>query len=90
MKFSWDDNKNKINIEKHGISFETATKVFEDPNYIELYDMEHSTEEDRFWAIGFVNKVLVVVFTERRDSVRLISARMATDIERRMYYDNSI
>lgn len=58
MKFVWDDEKNKTNIAKHGISFETASKVFEDPNYIELYDSEHSADEDRYIAIGYVKKVL--------------------------------
>lgn len=90
MKFTWDDNKNSKNIEKHGISFYTAAKVFDDPNYIEIYDSEHSVEEDRYIAIGFVNKVLFVVFTERKDSVRLISARVATELERSLYYDNRI
>lgn len=90
MKFEWDYEKNKINIAKHGISFETASKVFDDPNYIELYDSEHSVDEDRYIAIGYVKKVLFVVFTERRDTIRMISARIATEQERELYYDNSI
>lgn len=90
MKFEWDENKNTINKVKHKISFETASLVFTDPNYIEMYDFEHSTKEDRFVAIGKVEEVLFVVFTERKDAVRLISARIATNAERRLYYDQDI
>lgn len=90
MKFEWDENKNKINKEKHKISFETASLVFNDPNYIEMFDFEHSIEEDRFIAIGEVGEVLFVVFTERKETIRLISARLATNAERSLYYDESI
>lgn len=87
MKFEWDDNKNQLNVSKHGISFEQACYVFNDPMYLEMYDFEHSDNEDRYIALGKVNDVLFVVFTERRDSIRIISARLATNIERRIYYD---
>ena len=90
MKFEWDENKNTINKVKHKISFETASLVFNDPNYIEMYDFEHSTEEDRFVAVGKVEEVLFVVFTERKDAIRLISARIATNAERGLYYDQDI
>lgn len=87
MKFEWDEEKNLLNQQKHGVSFEMASYVFSDENYIEMYDFEHSIEEDRFIAIGLVGKVLFVVFTERKESIRLISARVATESERRLYYD---
>lgn len=62
--FEWDENKNLSNIEKHGISFHTASQVFEDENRIEMYDYVNSTiNEDRFRAIGLVDDVLFVVFT---------------------------
>ena len=51
-----------------------------------MYDFEHSIDEDRYRAIGRVDEVIFVVFTERKDSIRLISARLATDLERRIYY----
>ena len=85
MKFEWDEEKNQINKRKHKISFETAAYVFEDENYIEMYDFEHSTYEDRYIALGKVGEVLFVVYTERKDAVRLISARFATKAERRIY-----
>ena len=90
VTFEWDENKNAINKQKHKISFETAAYVFEDPNYIEMYDFEHSNEEDRFIAIGMVGDILFVVFTERKENIRIISARLATDEERRLYYDQDI
>ena len=66
LSFEWDEEKNLLNQEKHGIRFEDAAHVFEDEFYIELYDSEHSTDEDRFIGIGKVEEVLFVVFTERR------------------------
>lgn len=88
--FEWDEEKNILNKKKHGISFETAAYVFKDQNYIEMYDFEHSIEEDRYIAIGCVGDVLFVVFTERKANIRLISARLATESERRLYYDQDI
>jgi hypothetical protein len=91
LKFEWDAEKNILNKEKHDVSFETAAYVFDDPNYIEMYDFEHSTlDEDRYIAIGMVGNILFVVFTERGDAIRLISARTATEAERRLYYDRNI
>ena len=87
LKFEWDEEKNRINRQKHGISFETAAYVFRDKHYIEMYDFEHSIEEDRYIAIGMVGDLLFVVFTERGKNIRLISARVATDYERRLYFE---
>lgn len=91
MKFEWDERKNQINQEKHGISFELAAYVFQDEHYIEMFDFEHSTiNEERYIAIGRVGRILFVVFTERKEDIRLISARLATEEERRLYYDQDI
>jgi len=90
MKFEWDEDKNLINRQKHNISFETAIHIFEDPYYIEMYDFEHSGDEDRYIAIGKFRNVLFVVFTEKIDAARIISARAATSAERRLYYDQDI
>ena len=90
MRFEWDEDKNSINKEKHKISFEIAAHVFDDPNYIEMFDFEHSVDEDRYIAIGRVGEVLFVVFTERKQTIRLISARLATSAERELYYDQDI
>ena len=90
MKFEWDEEKNIINKEKHKISFETAAYVFDDPYYIEMFDFEHSVDEDRYIEIGKVGGVLFVVFTERKETIRLISARLATNAEKEFYYDQNI
>lgn len=87
LQFEWDDEKEQSNVEKHGVDFDTAVKVFFDPNRIEYYDKSHSTDEDRFITIGFAGKILFVVYTERKENVRLIPARLATNSERRRYYD---
>ena len=87
MTFELYEDKNKINLEKHGIDFETAILVFNDMQRIEIFDLEHSVEEDRYNTIGMVNDVLFVVYTERKDNIRLISARLATKTERSIYYD---
>ena len=84
----WDIDKNKRNKRKHGISFESAALVFADEYYLELYDEEHSIDEDRYIAIAMVEDLLFVVHTIRDESVRMISARLATKQERRFYYDN--
>ena len=89
MKFEWDEEKNQINFKKHGIDFETAILVFNDLDRIEIYDISHSVEEDRHNTIGRVNEVLFVVYTERKDNIRLISARLATKKERSIYYDTN-
>ncbi len=91
MKFEWDDNKEQKNIAKHGIDFGTAILVFGDDNRIEMYDAKHSFEEDRYITIGEINgyvMVLYVVYTERNDAIRIISARRATQREKEAYYDN--
>ena len=87
IKFEWDEEKNRINKIKHGIDFNIAIRVFDDENRIEIYDIEHSTDEDRYNTIGLVHDVLFVVYTERRDRLRIISARLAVERERRLYYD---
>ncbi len=89
MEFEWDEQKEELNIKKHHISFNIAKQVFNDMNRIEIYDMQHSIEEDRYNTIGMVEDVLFVVYTERKEKIRLISARLATEKERSLYYDNS-
>lgn len=92
MQFEWDDEKEKINITKHGIDFTTAALVFKDDNRLEVYDVEHSGYEDRYITIGIIDGVaylVMVVYTERGEAIRLISARKATNAERRRYYDYS-
>ena len=89
MLFEWDDEKERLNIEKHGIDFSTAALVFGDENRIEKYDTLHSADEDRYITIGQINGiagVVMVVYTEREPAIRIISARLATKREREAYY----
>ena len=89
--FKWDRNKEKGNFQKHGISFEEAASVFRDDYSLTRYDSVHSTEEDRYINIGrSVNgKILVVVYTEQGDAIRIISCRKATTTERTRYEKQS-
>ena len=82
----WDENKNQLNIRKHGISFQTAALVFADEEQIEYLDKLHSQDEERYVVLGCVQGVLYVVYTMRNDYARIISARVATSYERKIYY----
>ena len=88
MTFEWDQRKAAENLVKHGIPFEYATRVFDDPYRIEREDQTSFSEEARYQAIGIVeNLLLLVVYTHRRDHIRLISARKVTPRERRQYHE---
>ncbi len=83
--FEWDDEKERLNFKKHGIHFATAAKVFLDPNKMIREDEEHPWET-RFDILGKVGKVLFVVCAFRKkNTVRIISARLATIPERERY-----
>ena len=82
----WDDEKNQINKKKHGISFEDAARIFLDDNRIDIFDESHSDDEERIKVIGLVEEVLTVIYTERSEKYRIISARQATKREERIYY----
>lgn len=90
MRFVWDPRKNNVNESKHGISFEDAITVFDDPFALRAPDPKHSTDlETMEWIIGEsdIGHVLVVIFTERvrGNLYRIISARRANRRERRLY-----
>ena len=92
MFFSWDENKDIANFKNHGLHLATAAHIFNDPYRIERPDISanNNTLENRWQTIGKVNKILFVVYEERiNDEIRLISARLATAKERRLYYGYS-
>ena len=121
MAFEYDEEKNRINIKKHGISFRSAARIFFDYDRIEFFDDNHSgcgvrydtigdTSAGRITQVGEIsignvnqfsdgkNEILFVVYTERvrveengkeTDVTRLISARLATEFERGLYYGKS-
>lgn len=84
MKFEWDPEKDRLNRKLHGVSFDEAKELFSgDEDYLEIYDAEHSYDEDRFIGIGPIQPGLVlVVYSERsEETIRIISARWATKSE---------
>lgn len=85
--FEWNDEKAALNLDKHGVSFEESRTVFDDPFYISFPDPAHSYSEFRYIVIGqsAMDRILMVAYTERKDCVRIISAREATPKERRKY-----
>jgi len=83
--FEWDEQKEQMNFRKHGIHFATAAKVFLDPNKLIREDEEHP-QETRYYILGKVGKVLFVVCAfKEANIVRLISARLATVLEKERY-----
>ena len=91
MKFEWDELKNQANIVKHKITFQEAETVFDDERAIELFDEDHSDEEDRFTIIGRSSafRELMVCHCYRgntEDIIRIISAREATKNEKDLYW----
>ena len=88
-EFEWDDEKASKNIKKHGVSFEEAATIFNDPRIATISDPDHSETEERFVSLGtsFIQRLLSVIHTERSERIRLISARKATKAERK-YYEN--
>jgi len=87
LKFEWDANKAVTNVRKHGVSFDEAVSVFADALALTFTDTDHCESEDRSRTYGISNKkrLLVVVHTERRNHVRIISARKATRYEKGIY-----
>ena len=93
MKFEWDPEKNKINIEKHNVSFREAQTIFIN-EYIETPDIDHSEEEERFIALGVsaFKRELIVCYCYRtkvnnETIIRIFSARKANKKERMDYYE---
>jgi len=82
----WDDNKAEINYKKHGIRFRVAARIFLDNDRIDYYDEIHSENEERWKVIGKVRGILAVIYTERGEKYRIISARYATKEEEEEYY----
>jgi uncharacterized DUF497 family protein len=86
--FQWDEAKAASNLTKHNISFKAASRVFEDIDLFVDFDTGPH-DEQRFRAIGIVNALLITVtYTERGDSIRIISARKATKHEQKTYYQS--
>ncbi|MBO4395351.1 MAG: BrnT family toxin [Eubacterium sp.] len=96
-QYEWDENKNQSNLVKHGITLEAATAIFKDPLLYEFHDVKHSGYnkygewEDRYIAIGWLNRILYVVYAVCKQGdteiYRMISARKANSSEKKLYED---
>ena len=87
MQFEWDHTKAKRNVRKHRVSFDEALTVFYDPLAATFNDADHSVGEHRFITVGYSSRrrLLVVAHVERRETIRIVSARLATAQERKRH-----
>lgn len=86
--FEWDEDKERLNIQKHGLSFTEILPIFDDPMFAEKIDLEHSTlKETRYIGIGKINGIVVIVscYTQRAKRIRIINARISTKREEKLY-----
>lgn len=93
MNVTWDEEKNRSNQKKHGVSFEEAETVFYDDDSVLFDDPDHSVGEERFLIIGVTDteKLCIVSHCYRdEDVIRIISARKATKHEKQIYWDNLV
>ena len=93
LVFERDSSKERVNIIKHGIDFKTASHIFLDQNRIEILDQKHSDDENRYITIGMVQDtlcVLNVVYVDREDTIRIITARKATRKEIELYNEHDL
>lgn len=90
LRFEWNFDKAEKNINKHGVPFEEAVTVFDDPMFITFIDQEHSFDEERYITIGLSNsaRLLMIAHTDRSGFIRIISARKATRKEQ-LFYEKS-
>ncbi len=88
-RFAWDRAKSAANALKHGVRFDEAVSAFADPASLDTFDVPHSADEDRWIKLGFSDRrrLIVVVYSEAGENIRIISARVATRGERRAYED---
>lgn len=91
MEFEWDRKKAKYNLRKHGVSFEEASTVFDDVLAAFYEDPDHSIHEKRFLMIGTSvrGRLLIIAFADRNQRIRIISARMPTKHEKKLYEEES-
>jgi len=91
MRYEWDQNKNFANQKKHGISFDEAIEVFDDPLHVSVLDEKYSYFEERWITVGSTKNISIVVVVnlffsdEGEEVIRVISAREATSNERKNY-----
>ena len=88
MRFTWDEGKRKSNIKKHGLDFRQAHKVFAGPTF-SIPDVRFDYGEERFATLGLLDTdVVVMVHTETKDEIRIISMRKGTANEQEIFFEN--
>ena len=91
MRFEWDQNKNFSNQQKHGISFDEAIEIFNDPLHVSILDEKYSYFEERWITVGTTKRISIIVVVnlffndDGEEVIRVISAREATRNERKKY-----
>jgi len=95
--FEWDHEKNDLNKEKHGLSFELASLVFHDPNLLSWVDNRFDYDEERWISLGAIKSTLILVVvhlvkeeSDGQEKIRIISARKATKQQRELYVRGSL
>jgi len=91
-RFEWNPRKAASNFRKHRVSFEEAATVFNDPRRLQTYDLEHSADEDREIVVGFsfrMRLLMVVIYEQDDNVIRIISARRATRAEGLRYFSEA-
>lgn len=87
QKFDWDEDKYLLNLQKHKVRFEYASRIFLDPLRIDCEDTRRDYKEERRIVVGYIDQRLyVVVYTQRDEVIRLISARKANDREAKRHH----
>ncbi len=89
LVFEWDEGKAKANAAKHGVDFEEARTIFNDPQLLTFEDLYHSEHEQRYLSLGISLRghLLIAAHTEEGETIRLISCRATTRRERKTYED---
>lgn len=91
LSVEWDSQKNATNRKKHGVSFEEAQTVFADEKALLIHDPDHSADEDRFILLGLSSRLRILVvchcYRLQNDVIRIISARKATRLEQKQYWE---
>ena len=87
LTFEWDEAKASENLRKHKVTFDEGKTIFSDPFLLTCPDLDSSETEERFINIGLSarNRILVLIHTQRRGKIRIISCRKATKSERKNY-----
>lgn len=91
LRFEWDPEKATANLAKHGVSFDEARLIFDDPLAQTVPDAAHALDENRLRTIGLASdgRILIVFHTDRGDTIRIIGARRATKREQHDHEENS-